>query len=602
MTPNFSTVENITAVGIVLGWSFFTVSFIVQFTILFFICCALILFVITFFPHRWLVFFLAIMFSGTLVSALLADAMAYALYQMHYASVAWEIFQAGAVKEVILLSVPERIFLLVMVCILLLVESLIAFLVWRAIVRRESRGIGYAIASVLIVLFTISYGSMFITTALASKRWLSPSESHVILKAARVIPYYNDIYGIIMPGDQSVRKIETDHNEIYFQVRHNDKKLNYPLSPLQCTKPQKKLNVLIIMVDTWRHDSMNQTVMPNIHQFSQEMLQFQDHWSGGNSTEPGVFTLFYSIPPNYWGAFLRQEKPPVIINQFLKDGYEMGIFTSAPLNFPAFHKTIFKEITHLIVRTKGKSSVERDRIITKRFKNFIKKRDKKQPFFSFLFYDAAHNYCESAASHQKPFQPAVKECDRFSLTAKSKREPYVNRYHNALYFIDNEVGEVIAALKKQGLLKDTIVMITGDHGEQFNDEGMNYWNHASAYTAYQLQVPLLIYWPGVKPRIYSYMTTHYDIVPTLLTHVLSCASPLADYSIGKSLFTAGGRSYLIAGSYADYAVVTKNQITRIYPGGDYVINYPNGKYNPEGNLDAQALHRVFEELNRYFQK
>lgn len=39
----------------------------------------------------------------------------------------------------------------------------------------------------------------------------------------------------------------------------------------------------------------------------------------------------------------------------------------------------------------------------------------------------------------KPFQLAVKQCDRFSLTPNSDPIPYVNRYHNAVYFVDSEV-------------------------------------------------------------------------------------------------------------------------------------------------------------------
>ncbi|HLB57681.1 MAG TPA: DUF3413 domain-containing protein, partial [Gammaproteobacteria bacterium] len=514
MAPDFSGVAGVTTAAIALGWSFFTISFIVQFALLFFVCGALVLLVIALTAQREVTFILSILLAAVLVGALLADAMAFALYQMHYASVAWEILKAGAMKEVILLSLPERIFLMIMLTILLVAESFIAFLVWRMIIRKKSHGVGYVIVGTLSGLFVASYGAMFVATAMASKQWFNPSENYTILKAARIIPYYNEIYNFIMPGDPNVRKIETHNGEVYFQVRQKNSKLNYPLYPLQCVSPVQPMNVLVIVIDTWRHDAMNPSVSPNIYRFSRETQQFQDHWSGGNCTESGVFSLFYSLPGNYWRAFLNQRKPPVLIDQFVKDDYQMGIFTSAPLNFPSFHKTIFNEIQHLIIRTKGNSSIERDQVITKEFERFVEKRNKNRPFFSFLFYDAAHNYCESASPHQTPFQPAVKACDRFSLTAESDRVPYVNRYRNAVYFIDTEVGKVIATLREKNLLENTMIIITGDHGEEFNDEGMNYWNHASAYTPYQLQVPLLIYWPQKQPQTYSYMTTHYDVAPT----------------------------------------------------------------------------------------
>ncbi|WP_235379013.1 sulfatase-like hydrolase/transferase [Candidatus Coxiella mudrowiae] len=65
----------------------------------------------------------------------------------------------------------------------------------------------------------------------------------------------------------------------------------------------------------------------------------------------------------------------------------------------------------------------------------------------------------------KPFQLAVKQCDRFSLTPNSDPIPYVNRYHNAVYFVDSEVKKVLDDFKSHDLLKNTIVIITADHDE-----------------------------------------------------------------------------------------------------------------------------------------
>ena len=105
------------------------------------------------------------------------------------------------------------------------------------------------------------------------------------------------------------------------------------------------------------------------------------------------------------------------------------------------------------MQTPGDNSIIRDRAITKEFNRFLKKRNKKQPFFSFLFYDGVHNYCEQATPEYKLFQPAVNQCDRFFLTPSSDPKPYVNRYHNAAYFADGEVHKVLDVLKVHHLLK-----------------------------------------------------------------------------------------------------------------------------------------------------
>jgi len=598
--PNFNEVTGITSGGIILAWVFFFASFIIQFALIFFAGCALVVIAVSIYPRRWLAFVLGVILSTALMFGLIADSMAYALYHMHYAGVGWTIFKAGAMSEVLTLSYPERVFLFVMIAVIFIIEYFIAYFVWRRIAKQYRGSMGYRFAGVFAVLFATSYGLMYMATALGGKHWLTASDNHIILKAARIVPYYNDVYAMIMPVDSSFRRIQTSQGEVTFQIRQLNKPLNYPLHSLSCVAEKKPYNILIIAIDTWRYDAMTKIITPYIYNFAQSTLQFQNHWSGGNCTKPGLFSMFYGIPANYWRAMLHQRHRSVLINQLTKENYQMGIFTSAPNNFPAFNKTIFLGIKNLIVRTEGETTVARDVKITKEFDKFLLKRDKNRPFFSFLFYDAAHNYCEPESPHQKPFSPAVQSCERFSLTSDSPRMPYINRYHNAVYFIDGEVQKVLNNLKKNHLDDNTIVIITADHGEQFNDERMNYWDHASAYTPYQLHVPLLVYWPGREPKKIDYFTTHYDIVPTLMSNVLGCTGPTVSYSVGHSIFKKGDRSFLIAGSYADYAVITKKRITRIYEGGDYAINYVNGHHMIGAQLEPRILQDAYAQLNQYF--
>jgi membrane-anchored protein YejM (alkaline phosphatase superfamily) len=169
-----------------------------------------------------------------------------------------------------------------------------------------------------------------------------------------------------------------------------------------------------------------------------------------------------------------------------------------------------------------------------------------------------------------------------------------------VHFVDDQVQQVLDALQQKGLLKNTIVILTADHGEEINDNHSGYWEHASAYDAYQLHVPMLVYWPGKQPKVYNYFTSHYDLAPTLMSQVLGCQNPAADYSIGNSLFNSGNRSVLVAGSYADYAIVTHDRATRVYPGGDYVIDDPRGRHLDQATLKKTPLEQAFELLNKYF--
>ena len=359
---------------------------------------------------------------------------------------------------------------------------------------------------------------------------------------------------------------------------------------------------MIIVLDAWRFDKMNQRVTPMIYKFSQRSLVFDDNDSGGNCTRPGIFSLFYSIPENYWTAVLSQHVGPLFIHQLIKDGYRMGIFRSASLHYPAFDKTVFLQVKHLRIHTPGVESFDRDRYITKSFQHFIATNRRGRPFFGFVFYDETHNYCESSANYPQPFQPAIKVCDRLLLNNNTNPVPYLNRYRNAAHFDDRLVGKVLHALKSRRLLKNTIVIITADHGEEFNESHLDFWGHASDYTPWQLHTPLIVSWPGKAHHVYHYLTTHYSIVPTLMRRVLGCTSPIKDYSVGVPLFTQGHRPFFIANSYIDYAIITPRRVTRIYPAGNYAIQAHNGHGIPGATLNMHLLQKAYRLLDRYFQQ
>ena len=71
--------------------------------------------------------------------------------------------------------------------------------------------------------------------------------------------------------------------------------------------------------------------------------------------------------------------------------------------------------------------------------------------------------------------------------------PYFNRYRNSAYWTDGELARVTGYLKEKGLLENTIVVVSSDHGEEFNDNKLNYWGHNGNYTDAQIKVPLIVH-------------------------------------------------------------------------------------------------------------
>jgi arylsulfatase A-like enzyme/Flp pilus assembly protein TadD len=92
---------------------------------------------------------------------------------------------------------------------------------------------------------------------------------------------------------------------------------------------------------------------------------------------------------------------------------------------------------------------------------------------------------------------------------KFKRDPYSGE----VAYVDSELGKLFDFLESQNLMENTIIILTGDHGEALGDHGET----THGYFAYNstLWIPLIIAGPGIKAfRVVEYVS-HIDIFPTV---------------------------------------------------------------------------------------
>lgn len=607
VSPIFSDVYGAHVGNVILGYFFLGVSFVAHATLLNAFIAIISLIIAALIPRKSVVLSVGVFLAAFLTAVTMIDRLTFNLYHSHQIVMGIGILLSGVVGEEMPLSNVEYAFMGGLILAILVIEILLARYLFKrlstSVVRQSKKSCGRYVAIILVACVLVSYSMMVFVVRVPTKYRFNQVNTHLMLKAARVVPYYQLLYDALIPGSKyDARVLQTAQGPVLLPTRQVNRPLNYPLHPMQCAAPKKKPNILFLVFDTLRYDAVTPKIMPNVTRFAKNTVQFDDVFSGGNCTQPGVFSLFYGIPANYWLPTLKQQKGPVMLRELQDNGYQMKMFASASLLFPKFAKNVFVDVKHLRINTPGDTSVARDKKITQAFNSFVQTRNPNKPFFSFLFYDAVHNYCQgSAHAHMNPFHPAIAECARFSLTSHTDPTPYRNRYHNAAYFLDQQAGKVLAMLKQKHLLDNTIVVITADHGEQQNDQHMNYWSHASAYTPYQLHIPMMVYWPGMKPQHRNYFATNFDVVPTIMQKVLSCKNPTVDYTVGHSLFSNVKRPLLVEGSYTDYAFLKPHQqIIRVYPGGDYVVNGPLGHHLDHTSADMNMVRQGDVLLNRYF--
>ena len=87
-------------------------------------------------------------------------------------------------------------------------------------------------------------------------------------------------------------------------------------------------------------------------------------------------------------------------------------------------------------------------------------------------------------------------------------------YANALAYVDVQLGRLVQALEAQGILQNTVIVISGDTGQGFFEHGFS--GHANALYDELMRVPLVIRAPGLEPGVQLAPSEHVDVPPTLL--------------------------------------------------------------------------------------
>ncbi|MGQ0586187.1 MAG: sulfatase-like hydrolase/transferase [Gammaproteobacteria bacterium] len=379
----------------------------------------------------------------------------------------------------------------------------------------------------------------------------------------------------------------------------NNRELAYPSQPLQCSA-ERPPNVLLVVVDAWRSDHLDPQFTPQIARLVPESLRFEHHVSGGNVTRFGIFSIFYGLSGNYWWPVLGHQTPPVLMTELRRQGYELKVLGSAPLVSPEFDRTIFSGIAGLRLKTPGDLPADRDRRVTADMVEFLYDPARAaRPFFGFLWLNSVHSY-NFPADYPLPFEPSWEEVNHLALGPWFDKRPYLNRYRNALHFVDSEVGKVIDALDRSGLADDTLLIVTSDHGEEFNDTGKNYWGHNGNFSPYQVHVPLLVRGRGwARGGAVRYMTTHNDIAPTILTDALGCTTPASAYSLGLPLReTAWRRDFVAVVDYDDTGVYEPDRVTLFSPfGGFPVYSHDYDRLDQPPRMDR--VRAVTEDMLRF---
>ena len=406
---------------------------------------------------------------------------------------------------------------------------------------------------VLIVLSEkVAYGfsSLFSNTAILSK--------------FKVIPLYQPLTfnRLAAKHFNFIKKVQV-HNTI-----QQNAYINYPLKPIELIDNPRKVNIFIFASDSVKSTVISQETTPNLHAFKQESIILNNHHSGGNTTRFGIFSLMYGLNASYWFPFVNAKKGTVLFDTLKKLDYQINITSSTNTNWPQFKKTCYVQIQDSIKDEFAGVPWKKDEQATAYFNDWLDKQNIEKPLFSFLFFDAPHGY--SFPKEINPFNAQEAKVNYLTLKANSDEIKTVEKqYKNAVFYDDKLFGEMLDKLKKKGLYKESLIIYTSDHGQEFFEFGD--FGHNTNFSPAQTQVPMVIKLPdsmkkditlpnNISKNILNSLSSHQDIVPTLLS-LIGIKNKSADYSSGQNIFDKDfSREYVVSSNWTKNSIITDDHI------------------------------------------
>lgn len=429
------------------------------------------------------------------------------------------------------------------------------------------------IASILVALLAVA------TLAFAAARWWArrappgPALAPRVLAVAAVCLFSGErlVYTVGVAGGwrepvRAAAALPLHDLEQALHVRLAPERFRYPRAPLLFRPVEAPPNVLWIVVESWRSDALSPGNMPEVWRWSRSATRFLDHRSGGNWTAAGVFSMFYGLHAAYAPYVADARRGPVMFDRIRELGYDIRVLASRGTRFPRFADTVFAGLPPGSVEDDlpGLDSAMKDRALLVRARSFLGGRDPARPFLLALFLDATH-LPYAFAPESVRFRPFTERLHYTEMTEPMPREPIYNRYLNAVADVDATVGRLLDALAASGVEDRTIVIVTGDHGQEFYEHGA--LGHNIALDGPQTAVPLLMKLPGVPPGDVHGRTRHVDIVPTLMER-LGVLNPPSDYALGRTLPGAADRGRAVLCGWMDCAVLDPDGFTTVFRPGE----------------------------------
>lgn len=299
---------------------------------------------------------------------------------------------------------------------------------------------------------------------------------------------------------------------------------------------EKGLNVIVVSFDALRADALGvynprSQASPNIDLFASESLVFDQAHSAAQSTPTSFAATFTGVLP--FRSFVKWKMVEVqtLAGYLRSSGYVTSLITdNVQVNKERHFDQGFDYFTVI------ESSDDEDMIPQVLAHIDKHKGDKFFSWYHFLSPHAPYDYREiSAHFYDQDYEGRFKKTVPVKYQLESNDEiAYVKQlYDGEVFYLDHIFSRIIGKIKDVGLLNNTVIVFTSDHGEEFLEHGGT--EHDSLFEEV-LRIPLIVRHPhALKAGRTSLPYSNVDLFPTLSGLLgIPCDIPLDGVDLGNT--------------------------------------------------------------------
>lgn len=393
-------------------------------------------------------------------------------------------------------------------------------------------------------------------------------------------------------------------------------------------------NVVLVVVDALRADHLgcygyDRETTPEIDRLAENALVFANAYSNATFTFPSTASIFTATLPVVhriaWHED-RQEQMRRISDEYtlLTEVFHDAGYRTGLLTFPGWVSPTANYMQGVDVRVESKRD---DRDLLEHARQFIE-QSAQGPFFLYLHFIELHDYFHPQHLFED-VDPAAAEISQELLALRdmtnrgayrsmvrdlpakltdSDLEFLITTYDRKLRETDSIIGDLARHLERQGLLEDTLLAITADHGEQFLEHGLLVHGGDAFYNDV-LRVPFVVSNPAlfeVKESV-TIPVSSIDIGPTLLDLAGLDAPPVfqGESLIGRNdddrvVFATDGQTWKAVSRHWSYIVSKRNDREELYdlssdPGETRNLAAENAEMAAVARAQVAAMRRQSQE-------